>query len=148
MAKQKNIKNWQDTMEQWFDKAPSLPKQWREVLVTIAPWFALVFGILGVLVGLGGLGVLSVLSPMMLVGNGVNATAWSFASVVVSLVSSVLMLIAFPGLQARKMQGWTWLFWSEWAAFASSLLAWSLLGGVIGAVIGFYLLYQMKSFYK
>lgn len=141
-------KNWQDMLEDWFGKLPSLPKGGRDVLVAIAPWIALVFGVLGVLVGLGGLGILSVLSPMMLLGSGVGATTGSLVSVAISLVSSVLMLIAFPGLKAKKMQGWNMLFWSEVAAFVSSLVALSIVGAIVGAVIGFYLLYQIKSYYK
>src|SRR5260370_31297195 len=108
--------NWQDMMEEWFMKLPSLPKGGRDVLVQIATWVSLVFGVLGVLVGLGGLGILSVLSPLMLLGSGMGATSGSLLSVVIALVSSLLMLVAFPGLKARKMQGWTMLFWSEAAA--------------------------------
>lgn len=141
-------KNWQDMMEEWFSKLPNLPKGGRDVLVKVAPWVSLVFGILGVLVGLGGLGILSVLSPMMLLGSGVSATTGGLLSVAISLVSSALMLVAFPGLKARKMQGWNMLFWSEVAALVSSLVALSIVGGLVGAVIGFYLLYQIKSYYK
>lgn len=141
-------KNWQDMMEEWFNKLPSLPKGGRDVLVAITPWVALVFGILGVLVGLGGLGILSVLSPLMLLGSGVSSTTGSLLSIAVALVSSVLMLVAFPGLKAKKRQGWTLLFWSQVVALVSSLVALSFVGGIIGAVIGFYLLYQIKSYYK
>ena len=140
--------NWQDMMEEWFMKLPSLPKGGRDALVMVAPWFALIFGVLGVLAGLGGLGILSVLSPMMLLGSGLSATTGSLLSVAIALVGSVLMLVAFPGLKAKKMQGWNFLFWSEVVALVSSLVALSFVGGVIGAVIGFYLLYQVKSYYK
>lgn len=141
-------KNWQDMMEEWFMKLPMLPKGGRDVLVQVAPWVALVFGVLGVLVGLGGLGLLSVLSPMMLLGSGMSNTAGSLLSVAISLVSSVLMLVAFPGLKARKMKGWNMLFWSEVVSLVASLVALSIVGGLVGAVIGFYLLYQIKSYYK
>lgn len=141
-------KNWQDMLEEWFNKLPSLPKGGQKVLVQIAPWISLIFGILGVLVGLGGLGILSVLSPLMLLGSGVSNTTGSLVSVAISLVSSVLLLVAFPGLKAKKMQGWTMLFWSQVAAFVASLVMLSIVGGLVGAVIGFYLLYQIKSYYK
>ncbi|HSD98739.1 MAG TPA: hypothetical protein VLB73_03505 [Patescibacteria group bacterium] len=141
-------KNWQDMMEEWFGKLPSLPKGGRDVLAQVAPWFALIFGVLGVLAGLGGLGILSVLSPMMLLGSGLGTTANTLLSVAIALVGSVLMLVAFPGLKKRKMQGWNLLFWSEAVSFVSSLVAFSFVGGVIGALIGFYLLYQIKSYYK
>ena len=140
--------NWQDMMGEWFMKLPSLPKGGRDVLVMVAPWFALIFGILGVLASLGGLGILSVLSPMMLLGAGLSSTTGSLLSVAIALVSSVLMLVAFPGLKSRKMQGWNLLFWSEVVAFVSSLVAFAFVSGVIGALIGFYLLYQIRSNYK
>lgn len=141
-------KNWQDMMEEWFMKLPSLPKGGRDVLAQVAPWFALIFGVLGVLAGLGGFGILTFLSPMMLVGSGLSSTTGSLLSVAIALVSSALMLAAFPGLKGRKMRGWNLLFWSEVVAVLSSLVAFAVVSAVIGGVIGFYLLYQIKSYYR
>ena len=140
--------NWQDMMEEWFMKLPRLPKGGRDVLAKLAPWFALIFGVLGVLAGLGGLGILTFLSPMMLIGSGLSGTTSSLLSVAVALVASALMLAAFPGLKKMKMQGWNLLFWSEVVSVVSSVVALSLVGAVVGGAIGFYLLYQIKSYYK
>lgn len=148
MAKSKNtVSDWIEKMEDWFDKLPALPKSATDVLVRITPWIALIFGILGVLGSLAGLGILTALSPFVMLGNGIGGTATSLLTALLSLISSVLLLVAFPGTKAHKMQGWNMLFWSEVVSTVSSVLLISLTG-VIGAFIGFYLLFQIKRYYK
>lgn len=148
MAKKANtMQGWMDKMEDWFMKLPELPKSATDVLVRITPWIALIFGVLGVLGSLAGLGILTALSPFVMMGNGIGGTATSLLTALLSLVSSALLLAAFPGTKAHKLQGWNMLFWSEVVSTLSSVLLISLTG-VIGAFIGFYLLYQIKRYYK
>jgi len=132
-------------VEEWFMKLPSLPKGGREAIVNITPWLALIFGILGVLAGLAGVGLLTALSPFMYLGGGRPAGA--ILSSILGLIGSALLLAAFPGTKSRKMQGWTMLFWSQVASLVSAVVAISL-SGVIFSLIAFYLLYQIKSYYK
>ncbi len=144
MAKQKDFMM---QVETWFMKLPALPKGGREAIVMITPWIALIFGVLGVLVGLAGLGILTFLSPFALLGGGMNTAAGSLASAVLALIGSALLLAAFPGTKQRKMQGWTMLFWSEVVSLIGAVVAISL-SGVVFSLIAFYLLYQIKSYYK
>lgn len=127
-------------MEEWFAKLPSLPVNVKDVLVKIAPWLALVFGILGVLGSLAATGILTALSPLTATGGIVGA--------VLALVGSVLMLMAYPGLRDRKMAGWRRSFYSQLVSVVSSVVALNLFGAIVGALIGFYLLFQIKSHYK
>lgn len=136
------------TMEQWFDKLPQLPANVREVLVKIAPWLALVFGVLGVLASLAATGLMAALSPFMVLGGGVGAATGGVVGAVLALVGSVLELASFPGLKDRKMSGWKLAFYSEAVGVISSVVALNLVGAVISAAIGFYLLFQIKSYYK
>ncbi len=138
---------WQTRVEDFFLRFPSLPKNAKVVLVKATPWFALIFGILGILAGLAGLGVLSVLSPFMMLGSGFAAASGSLLGMVVAVVASALLLAAFPGTKDRKMQGWNMLFWSEVASLVAALLSFAL-SGIVFALISFYLLYQIKSYYK
>jgi len=141
-----NEKQVIESMEDFFKKFPQLPSNIREVLVKIAPWIALVFGILGVVAGLGAVGV----SPVAVIG-GVRNSAFLLISGILTIVSSVLMLMAFPKLQKRQYAGWRYLFWAEVVSVVASLVgitAASVLGALIGALIGFYLLFQIKSYYK
>ena len=145
MAKKQS--NYMVQVEDWFMKLPALPKNGREAIVRITPWIALIFGLLGVAVGLAGLGVLTFLSPFVFLGSGLNSAAGSLVSALLALVSSVLLLAAFPGTRVHKMHGWTMLFWSEVVSLVAAVVAISL-SGVIFSFIVFYLLYQIKSYYK
>ncbi len=133
------------TLEDFFKKAPALPENIREVLVKIAPWLALIFGILGILGGLAAAG-LSPVAAMAGVSTGLNV----MISAVLTIVSSVLMLMAYPKLNKRLLSGWNLLFYSEAVSFVAALVGGpsAIIGAVIGALIGFYLLFQIKSYYK
>ncbi len=146
MAHNKSEDQFITTLENFYKNAPNLPVNIREVLVKIAPWFALIFGILGILGGLGAVGF----SPVGLV-DGVGTSLFLMVSGVLTIVASVLMLMAFPKLQKHQYGGWRLLFWSEVVSILASLLSitvGSILGAVISALIGFYILFQIKSYYK
>ena len=134
------------SLEGFFKALPPLPANAVTTLFKIAPWIALVFGILGVLSGLAGFGILTVFAPFAVAG-GVHGYGLGFISAIGLAVSSLMMLIAFPGLKAGKMNGWNMLFWSEVVSGVASLIGFSI-GSVVGALIGFYLLFQIKSRYK
>lgn len=142
MAKQNDFMT---QVEGWFMKLPALPKGGREAIVGITPWIALIFGVLGVLVGLAGVGLLTALSPFVYMGGG-HPVGVILGSIL-GLVGSALLLAAFPGTKARKMQGWNMLFWSAVVNLVAAVVAISL-GSVIVGLIEFYLLYQIKSYYK
>lgn len=139
-----------DMLEQFFAKAPPLPPNVKDTLVNITPIIALIFGILGVLGSLSGLGLLTAFSPLAPLGgaSAMSSYGTGFLSALLWLASSVLMLAAYPGTKARKMEGWNKLFWSEVISAVSALVTLSLFSGLIGALIGFYLLFQIKSHYK
>ena len=137
----------QSMLEEWFKKLPSLPASAVDGLYSIAPWIALVFGVIGVLGALSGFGALTFLAPFAVMGGASSYYGLGIISTVGWLVASVLMLLAFGGLKAGKISGWNMLFWSEVVSVVSSLVAFSL-GTVVGAAIGFYLLFQIKSKYK
>lgn len=136
-----------DQVGSLFDKFPALPKDARELLVKVAPWIALIFGALGVLGALAGFGVLTVFSPLAMMGGGAGAVGAGIITAVLWLLSSVLMLAAFPGTKNRKAQGWNFLFYSEAVSLAANVLSFTL-SGLVFALIAFYLLFQIRSYYK
>lgn len=145
-------------LEEWFSKLPALPANAKDVIVKIAPWLALVFGILGVLVGLGGVATLLGLGALGMAivpwgGYGAGtaymaATATGVIYMLVALVASVLELLSFPGLKARKMAGWNYAFYSVVVGVVGAIVAFNFFNAVISALIGLYLLFQVKSYYK
>jgi hypothetical protein len=143
-----SMDEWVKQMEEWFGKLPDLPGNVREWIVKLAPWFALVFGALGVLGSLAATGILAALSPFIALGGGLGAAAGGIVGALAGLISSGLMLAAFPGLRARKTAGWKYAFWSEAVNVTGALLVLNLAGAAVSALVGFYLLFQVKSYYK
>ncbi len=146
----KNSKDVVGMLEDVFAKAPALPTNAKEVIVKIVPIVAIVFGILGVLGAISGLGILTVFSPIALFGGalGISSYGTGFIAAILWLISSLLMLAAYPGTKVRKLTGWNLLFWSEVVSLGGSLFAGSIVSGIIGAAIAFYILFQIKSYYK
>lgn len=147
MSEKNSGQQLQSMLEEWFKKLPALPQNAVDVLYSIAPWIALVFGIIGVLGAISGFGALTFLAPFAAMGGASSYYGMGIVSTVGWLISSVLMLLAFTGLKAGKIAGWNMLFWSEVVSVVASLVAFSL-GSVVGAAIGFYLLFQIKPKYK
>jgi hypothetical protein len=138
-------------LENLYEKAPALPSNVKEIIVTITPWISLIFGVLMVLSGVGGLGILTALSPFTAMYGGVGYSAFSILYAVVVIAQGVLMVLAFSPLKNRKLRGWNLLFWSEILAVVSSIVTvsvGSIIWALVVAAIGFYFLFQIKSYYK
>ncbi len=130
-----------------FMSLPRAPKGFIEFLVKIAPWFALLGGILSIIGGplavLGSLFSLAMLSPM--------TSLLLIVAAVVSIVNAVLLLMAFGPLKRREMKGWMYIFWGDMLGIAQTILGVIVgQGSIVSLVfilIGVYLLFEMKPFY-
>lgn len=134
------------TLEQLFSQAPSLPISAKDALVKYMPIIALIFGIIGIILSLLGIAALTTLAPLAVIA-GVHGYGAGYIAVIFWLASSLLLFAAYSGTKARKISGWNMLFWSEVVYLIGSLVTLSILQGIISALIGFYLLYQIKSYY-
>jgi hypothetical protein len=138
-------------LEPLFAKAPHIPANAREMLVKIAPWLALIFGVLG-LVGIVSAGMLtSMLFSMAWIGGGAAQIALAVA-LIAGLLASILQLLAYSPLTAHKKQGWNYLFYgsvlSAIASLVDIIFGYGSLGSIIGALIGFWLLFEIRGYYK
>lgn len=141
------------TLNDFFGKkAPALPKGIKDFIVMVTPYLT-VLGVIGTLLAVVplvllvlGLGV--ALAPFAAVGG---AWGWGFMGIV-GLVSLVLTLIleimAIPGLFKKKKSAWNKLFWVSLISLITSLLSGNLVGMAVGALISWYLLFQIRSYYK
>lgn len=127
------------------DKAPiQIPAGGREWIVKYGPWITLVFMVLAL--------------PAILFVLGFGAFALPFAGVgyatgfgigVIGLIATfALEAIALPGLFGRKRSGWTLLFYAQVVSIATSLLQGAIVSALIGGLISFYILFQVRSLYK
>jgi hypothetical protein len=146
MAKNNSVDSYIDVVGEYFKRLPELPRGGREAVVAITPWLALIFGIIGVLAALAGLGIFTFLGSLALV-TGARGAGSGLIVVLLGLISSVILLVAFPGTQKRQEKGWKFIYYSEVVGLITDIVTLSLLG-VIAALIGFYFLYQIRSYYK
>jgi hypothetical protein len=139
------------SLDENYAKLPALPKGVNEFIVSVAPWLALIFGVLAVFSGLGAFGILTALSPVAAVSGAGQYAITGLLAAVILLLQGVIDLLAFPGLKARKVKGWNLMFYGLLLGVVSSVITFSIgsvLGSLVGALIGYYFLYQVKSYYK
>ena len=147
----KTLAQLETTLELYFvKKAPALPTNIKEIIVKIAPYLTIISLVLTipailVLFGLGS--VATMLAPM----GGVQTvtglpTMWLGIVLLIPVV--ILEAMAIPGLFARKATGWRFMYWAQLVGVVSNLASLNIMGAIIGAIIGFYFLFQIKSHYK
>ncbi|MEK7573605.1 MAG: hypothetical protein AAB531_04235 [Patescibacteria group bacterium] len=138
------LAQFEDTLDEYFGKkAPALPQNIREFIVKIAPYSAIIF-LIFTLFGFIGYYVLGQsLGGFTTIGN-------FHMLLLVPVV--ILEAMAVPGLFSRKAMAWRYMFWALIISSASNLVQLNIVGGIIStlisALIGFYILFQIKSFYK
>ena len=126
-------------------KAPfQIPDAGREMIVKFGPWITVVLLILLLPVLLFALGLGAVLMPFGGVGY---AAGFGFLTIVV-IIEISLLIAALPGLFARKMSGWTLLFYSQIVGIVHSLLSGNIISGLLMALIGLYILFQVRPLYR
>ena len=125
-------------------KAPfHLPPAVKEFIVRFGPWITVVLLVLALPPLLLVLGIGAVFVPF----GGVGYAATFGLATVFLIVEIGLMVVALPGLFARRMAGWTLLFYSQLVSIVYALLTGSIVGGIIGGLIGLYILFQIRPLY-
>lgn len=124
-------------------KAPALPDSAKEAIVKYGPYVMIVLLVLAVPALLGLLGLAGALSA----ATGVNGLS-VLLSAVFLIVNLVLEGLSIPLLLKRKMGGWKLSFYSSLASAVYSLVSGNLVGLVLGTLISFYILFQIRSKYS
>lgn len=141
-------------VEAWLDtymvtKAPfQIPLAGKEVIVKVAPYFIIVFSVLALPAILALLGITAVFAPMAALGGGMSYGFFGLIGVLSSIVSLVLDVMAIPGLFKRAHSSWRLLFYATLVSFVGGVLSMNPIGAVIGAIISWYILFQVKELYK
>ncbi len=131
------------------EKAPfSLPQGVVDVLVKFAPIASIILGVLAAFGALAVFGLSSLLGPFVLLGGGAGALGNAFLSAIFLGIIAVMYFMAYPGLKARKMSGWTLMFYIETLYILSDLVNVRIASAVLSAVVGYYFLFQVRSAYK
>ena len=139
-----NIINW---LEGVSKKLPQLPASWKEVLVKIAPYLAIISIIIAVPAVLALLGFSAILVssvPGVAVGSVSYGYSWMWIFIVAGIVLNIL---AVPGLFKRSITGWNFIFYSVILSAVQNVLASNIGGLIIGLAIGLYILFQIRPYY-
>lgn len=134
--------------EYMVKKAPfQLPMGLKEFIVKVSPYLIIIFAIMSLPLILGAIGLSTALAPFAMMGG----YGWGLAAII-SLVTTVIVLVmevmAVPGLFKRTRGGWHLVFYASIVSLIGSILAFNIIGGIIGAIIGWYILFQVKDMYK
>lgn len=140
--------------EKVFASLPHLPPDWRDFLVKIAPYGALIGGALSIFGGLSAFGLSRWIGwgyYMRLASPG--ASVYFIISGVVMIASGALMLLAYKPLEQKQLKGWVYGFWVAVANLAVNILGAFLLYGTnlfsfVWIAVGFYLLFEIKPSYS
>jgi hypothetical protein len=131
-------------------KAPfALPAELKEFIVKVSPYLIIVFAILALPLIFGAMGLTAVLSPYAMMGGGWGF-GWGFRSIIslaVAVITLVIEVMAVPGLFKRTHGAWRLVFYASIVSLVGSLLSFNIIGGIIGAIIGWYILFQVKDKY-
>ena len=125
---------------------PALPDNVKEIIVKLSPWFAAISMLILLPVILAAFGISAIALPFSYLG-GLNMGFGYTLGLVFSFGMIVLELMAIPGLFKREQRAWRLIFYSTLLSLLQQLFRFDVVGLVIGAVISFYFLFQVKSKY-
>lgn len=163
------LANLETKLGELYKSAPNLPEKYRKLLVDWVPWLSLAAGVLSLWAAwmiwhwvhlvapvvdyLDSISAYYRTGPVIVATNHWSLMLW--VSIIVLLAEAVIYLLAFPGLRAKKKNGWDMLFYGALLniAYGIAVLFTSyggfgqLIGTVIGTAVGLYFLYQVRSYY-
>ena len=124
------------------EKAPKMPVGLKDFIVKVAPWLS----IIGLVFSLPAILVLIGISSFIPAGYGMylgNSTV----VVIFAIASVVLYASAIPGLFKKTIAGWNFIFYATAINLIWSLVTGDIVNLIIGALIGFWILFQIRSYY-
>ena len=125
-----------------------IPQGGKDFLVKVAPYLILIFSVLSIPVILAALGISMFATPFMMLGGYGYYGVLGFVIGLLTLIVMIMQLTAVSGLFARSRKAWTTLYHVSLIELLINLISWNVVGGIIGSIIGWYILFQVKSEYK
>jgi len=130
------------------EKAPfALPKEVKEFIVKVSPYLIIIFVVLALPVIFAALGITALLAPLAILGGPI--TQGIGLSVIFTAIALIMEVMAVPGLFNRTKASWNLVFYASIVSLIGGILSiYGMLGAIIGAIIGWYILFQVKDMYK
>ena len=164
-----SIHKLENTIEGWLKPFPHLPTNWR-VWISRNVWWIVLIGVILSVIGTIML-VIALVAAMFMVSTvtsvygayGVNIvqnySGWWYIATIISmvflLVTIIIEAMAISPLKIQNKKGWDLMFIAYLIGIASSIISAvltltiiNLFGAAIGAVIGAYVLFEIRSYFK
>ncbi len=142
------LKQLEDILSDYLvKKAPALPTNIKEIIVKFAPWVTLILFIITLPVVLAFFGLGAILAPLSFFGGMTVGTNY-ILTLIFSAVMLVLEALAIPGLFKRARGAWNLLFYSALVGALQNVVTFNLGGLIIGTLLGLYILFQVREYYK
>lgn len=136
------------TLQTYFlDKAPKMPADIQKLIVQYGPYLVLIGTVFSAVGLMSAFGLMAVSAPFMMMG-GYHAGPLYQMNMVFSIATVILSALSIPGLFKKTMQGWKYSFYNTILGVIMNAVTFNIIGLIIGAGIGFYILYQIKHHYK
>lgn len=134
--------------EYMVKKAPfALPAEVKEFIVKVSPYLIIIFAVMALPLIIGALGLTALLAPFAILGGPI--TQGMGLSVIFAAITVIMELLAVPGLFKRTKGSWKLLFYASIVSFIGGILSfYGIFGTIIGTIIGWYILFQVKDMYK
>jgi hypothetical protein len=141
----------EDTLDLYFgQKAPSMPDNVKELLVRFAPWVTLVLLLITLPAVLIALGLGALAAPLAFLigpGYGVSYGVTYTLGMIILGVSVLLEALSIPGLFKRSRQGWRYAYYATLVGIAGNLIGLNITSAIVSALVGFYILFQIRPYY-
>ena len=133
-------------------KAPKIPDQWKEFIVKISPYLAIIGVIIGVPAVLALFGISAFVMPMGTLSGMMSGQPFLGVGYIISVIflAGVIILeaLSISPLFKRSKTGWNYMFYATLLGAVQNLVNFNLGGLVIGTLISLYILFQVKELYK
>lgn len=142
------LEKLESKLDLYFNKkAPNLPENIKESIVKYSPYITLIIMIICLPIILFALGLGTVLLPLSFLG-GLGTGFKGMISLIFLVITLTLTTVALPGLFKRAKKSWKLMFYCSLISTVQNLLTFNISNLIIGSVISWYFLFQIKNYYK
>lgn len=141
---QTTLYDLEDRLDALFKKIPLLPNSLKPILVHYAPYAALVVGVL-MFIGAGFLQFFFY-SPSAQIFLFDVAKYNYYLLAIFNTIAGIILISSYPHLKKRSLKGWRMLFALMLIELLISMFSFNL-PSLLFPIIGFYLLFQLKTYY-
>ncbi len=141
-----SLVNIEEKIVDFLKSLPKLPKSAVDFLISLAPFLALIGGVLS---------LLSIVS--FFIGTSAlfysafplsNAFPYLYIALAASVISGLMLIAAFEDLKNKKIFGWRLVFWAMNIGILSALIGGNIFGAVVSAFLSWYVLSQLRGEYS